>query len=137
MAEVYAAAEAEIEIPFHDVDLMRVTWHGHYAKYLEIARSKLFDSIAYNVPEMEESGYAWPIIEMKIRYAQPLRFKQKVLVSARLVEIENRMKINYELLDAEGGKRIARAHTIQVALRISSGEMLFASPRVLYEKLGL
>lgn len=136
MVKVYVSAEVKLEIPFHDVDMMRVAWHGHYAKYLEIARSELFDLIDYNVPQMEESGYLWPIIELNIRYAQPLRFQQKISVWADLVEIENRMKINYRIFDLESGKRLTKAHTVQVALRMSSGEMLFASPRVLFEKVG-
>ena len=41
-------AEVEIEIPFHDVDVLGVAWHGHYVKYLEIARCALLDQIDYN-----------------------------------------------------------------------------------------
>lgn len=137
MTEVLASATCEIEVPFHDVDLMRVAWHGHYAKYLEIARSKLYDAIGYNVPEMEASGYAWPIIELKIRYIKPLCYRQKILIQADLVEIENRMKINYRVFNSEDGSRLTKAYTVQVALRISTGEMLLASPRIIYEKLGL
>ena len=29
-------AEVVIEVPFHDVDIMNVVWHGHYLKYFEI-----------------------------------------------------------------------------------------------------
>ncbi len=32
-------AEVTFDIPFHDVDLMGIVWHGHYAKYLEVARA--------------------------------------------------------------------------------------------------
>ena len=31
----------ELEVPFHDIDGMGIVWHGHYFKYLEIARTKL------------------------------------------------------------------------------------------------
>ncbi len=34
----------EFEVPFHDVDALRVVWHGHYYKYLELARTALFRS---------------------------------------------------------------------------------------------
>lgn len=131
--------EAEIifEVPFHDVDVMRVAWHGHYAKYLEIARCELFEQFDYNVPQMEQSGYAWPVIDMRIRYAQPLRFQQKVKVKATLVEWENRFKVNYLITDAETGKRLTKAYTVQVAVEVASGEMLYVSPDIVFEKLGL
>jgi len=127
----------EIEIPFHDVDTMRVAWHGHYLKYLEIARCALLKKIDYDYPEMEASGYVWPVIEVHIRYAQPLRFRQKVEVLAKLVEWENRLKVEYVLKDVATGKRLTKAHTIQVAVEIDSGEMLYVSPTILLDKLGI
>jgi acyl-CoA thioester hydrolase len=130
-------AEVEIEIPFHDVDVMRVAWHGHYAKYLEIARCALLETFDYNCPQMEESGYAWPIIDMRIRYAYPLRFQQRVKVKAVLTEWEDRLKINYLISDAETGKRLTRAYTVQVAVDASSQEMLYTSPDILLQKLGV
>lgn len=130
-------AEVVIEIPFHDVDVMRVAWHGHYAKYMEIARCELLEKIDYNCPQMEDSGYAWPVIDMRVRYAQPLRFQQKVKVTASLVEWENRLKINYLIADAESGQRLTKAYTVQVAVDVASGEMLYASPDILFRKLGI
>ena len=85
-------------------------------------------------PQMRDSGYAWPVVEMNIRYAQPLRFQQRISVEASLVEIENRMRINYRIFDVESGKRLTKAYTVQVALCMKSNEMQFASPRVLLDK---
>jgi acyl-CoA thioester hydrolase len=31
-------ATVAITVPFHDVDSIGAAWHGHYAKYFEIAR---------------------------------------------------------------------------------------------------
>jgi acyl-CoA thioester hydrolase len=90
---VVIQAETLIEVPFHDVDVMQVAWHGHYVKYFEIARCVLLDKIDYNYPQMKTSGYAWPVIDLRVRYAQPLRFRQTVRVIAKLVEWENRLKI--------------------------------------------
>ncbi len=130
-------AEIEIEIPFHDVDAMSVAWHGHYLKYLEIVRCELLDKIDYNYPQMRESGFAWPVIDVRIRYAYPLHFQQKVRIKAELVEWENRLKVNYLIEDMETGRRLTKAYTVQVAVDMASGEMLFASPDILYEKLGI
>jgi acyl-CoA thioester hydrolase len=129
--------EIELEIPFHDVDAIRVAWHGHYAKYMEIARCKLMDKINYSIVEMEESGYVWPVIDMRIRYAHPLIFGQKFKVRATLTEWENRLKVDYVFFDAQTDKRLTKAYTIQVAVQKTSGEMQYASPPILFEKLGV
>ncbi|WP_308364447.1 MULTISPECIES: thioesterase family protein [unclassified Microbulbifer] len=131
------AAEIELQVPFHDVDMMEVAWHGHYAKYFEIARCALLDQLDYNYPQMRDSGYAWPVIDLRIRYAKPLRFQQWVVVRAEVAEYENRLKIDYQVRDRDSGVRLTRGHTVLVAVEMSSGEMLFASPQVLLQKLGV
>ena len=130
-------ATATLEIPFHDVDLLGIVWHGHYAKYFEAARNVLFDQIGYNYLDMEASGYAWPVIEFNVRYAQPLVYKQTIAVEAAIVEYENRLKINYLVRDAASGKRLTRGYTVQVAIVLPSRDLCFASPPVLLEKLGI
>ncbi len=129
--------EIELEIPFHDVDAIRVAWHGHYAKYMEIARCKLMDKINYSIVEMEASGYVWPVIDMRIRYAHPLIFGQNFKVRATLTEWENRLKVDYVFFDAKTDKRLTKAYTIQVAVEKASGEMQYASPPILLERLGV
>lgn len=130
-------AEVEIIIPFHDVDMMSISWHGHYVKYFELARCALFDKIDYNYVQMRDSGYAWPVIDLRIRYPGPTAFNQKVIVKAAISEWENRLKIDYELRDSQTAKRLTKGYTVQVAVDISSQEMCFESPPILYEKLGL
>ncbi len=130
-------AEVIIEIPFHDVDVMKVAWHGHYVKYFEIARCALLDAIDYNYPQMEASGYGWPVIDLRVRYAQPLRFQQKIRVIAKLTEWENRLKIDYLIEDAQTGQRLTKGYTVQVAVDMKNGEMQFVSPGILFRKLGL
>ncbi len=128
-------ADVVIKVPFHDVDVMHVAWHGHYIKYLEIARCELLDKIDYNYEQMKKSGYAWPVIDVRVRYAQPLRYQQEVRVVARLVEWENRLKIDYRIFDLQSGRRLTKAYTVQVALDMQNEEMLYASPEVLLKKI--
>lgn len=130
-------AEVEITIPFHDVDMMEVAWHGHYVKYFELARCALLDRIDYNYLQMKASGYAWPVIDLRIRYPQPIVFNQTAVVKARISEWEHRLKIDYEIRDKITGRRLTRGHTIQVAVDMSNREMCMESPAILLEKLGI
>ena len=130
-------AEVVIEIPFHDVDIGGVAWHGHYVKYLEIARCELLDKFDYNYPQMKASGYAWPVIDLRIRYPRPLYFQQKVRVKARLDEWENRLKISYLIEDLGTGQRLTKACTVQVAIDLKTTEIQYVSPDILYQKLGI
>ncbi|MBV7547150.1 acyl-CoA thioesterase [Pseudomonas sp. PDM26] len=123
--------DTEIVVPFFDVDSMHVVWHGHYVKYLEVARCALLDRISHNYTAMNESGYAWPVIDLQLRYVRGAVFGQTLNVRANLVEWENRLKINYLISDLQTGERLTRAMSVQVAVDIASREMQLASPKVL------
>ncbi|WP_271104191.1 acyl-CoA thioesterase [Pseudomonas tohonis] len=126
-------AEVEILVPFFDVDMMEVVWHGHYVKYLEVARCALLDKLDHNYSQMRDAGYAWPIIDLQLRYIRGARFGQRIVVRADLVEWENRLKINYLITDATTGERLTRGSSVQVAVEIATREMLLASPKVFVE----
>ncbi|UFH49625.1 acyl-CoA thioesterase [Pseudomonas sp. KNUC1026] len=122
--------ETEILVPFFDVDSMDVVWHGHYVKYLEVARCALLDHIGHNYTQMRDSGYAWPVIDLQLRYVHSAVFGQRLKVRADLVEWENRLKIHYLITCATTGTRLTRASSVQVAVEIATREMQLASPRV-------
>lgn len=128
-------ADVIIQIPFHDVDTMNVVWHGHYLKYFEIARCKLLEKFNYNYNQMRASGYAWPVIESHVRYVQGIEFEQKIKVRAILKEWENRLKIEYLILDAETGRRLTKGYTTQVAVNMQTQEMCYQSPQILLDCL--
>jgi len=125
----------DIKVPFYDVDSMRIVWHGHYVKYIEDARCELLDKLGYNYLAMEESGYIWPIVDMRLKYVASAKFAGTIRVYAFLVEYESRMKIAYEIYDIATGQVLNKAHTVQVAVDIESEEMQFESPDVFINKV--
>ena len=129
--------EIELSPGFHDLDPMDIVWHGNYVRYLELARCALLQTIDYDYPQMRESGYAWPVVDLRCKYVRPVRYGQRILVKATITEWENRLRMDYLVRDAETGDVIHRAHTLQVAVDLGTGEMCYASPPVLFERLGL
>lgn len=128
-------ATVEVEVPFHDVDVMHVVWHGHYIKYFEVARCALLRLFNYDYPEMKASGYAWPVVSCQLKYIRPARFGQLLCVTATLVEYENRLRISYEVKDKLCGERLTKGESIQVAVDATSGELQLLSPPVVHEEL--
>lgn len=125
---IYCRHSAEIEVPFFDVDVMQIVWHGHYVKYLEVARCAFLDAIGYNYNAMLKHGYVWPVVKLDLKYIRPARFGQKVCVDMVMTEYESCLRIDYTLRDAASGEKLTQAHTTQVAQRIDNGEMQFQTP---------
>lgn len=129
------SSEIEVEVPFHDADPLGVTWHGHYLRYLELARSALLNELGYNVRQMAASGYAWPIVDARVKYVKATTFGQRLKVRATLEEYENRLKIDYTITDSQSGEIVTKATTTQVAVDQQRGEMCFVSPQILLDKV--
>jgi len=129
------ATEVELEIPFQDLDPMQVVWHGNYFRYFEEARAKLLRLIDYDYPQMIASGYSWPIIDTRVRFAQPLVYAQRIVVRAELAEWENRLKIDYEIRDAATGKRLTHGYTVQCAVDAKTGELQLVTPATLHQRI--
>jgi acyl-CoA thioester hydrolase len=129
--------EIKLAPAFFDIDPMEIVWHGHYVKYLEIARSALLAKFDYDYPRMRESGFGWPVVDMRLKYVRPAVFGQALKVRAEIVEWENRLRIEYLIRDAATGAKLNQAFTIQVAVDMATREMCYVCPQVLWDRLGV
>ncbi|PIQ38581.1 MAG: 4-hydroxybenzoyl-CoA thioesterase [Lysobacterales bacterium CG17_big_fil_post_rev_8_21_14_2_50_64_11] len=131
------AVEITLRPAFHDIDPMDVVWHGHYLKYFELARCALLKRFNFDYPQMRESGFVWPVVDLRVKYVRPARFDQPLRVHAQIVEWEHRLVIDYVILDAVCGEVVTRGHSTQVAVSASTGELCLISPPILIERLGV
>lgn len=129
------SCETLITVPFFDVDSMNIVWHGHYCKYLELARCNLLDKIGYNYTDMKNSGFMFPIVDMQIKYVQPLVFEQKIRIVSTLVEWECRLKIDYKIVDANTNQVLTKASTIQAAVNATTKALQFVCPDILIQQV--
>ncbi|MCL9774234.1 acyl-CoA thioesterase [Vibrio methylphosphonaticus] len=128
-------AEVSLVTSFQDADPMGVIYHGNFFRFFEEARRVLMSKISYDYRAMQASGFAWPIIDTRVKYVKAIPFNHEIRVTAQLTEWENRLRVDYVIYDASNGTRMCKAHTTQVAVAIESEEMCFASPRVFIEKV--
>jgi len=120
---------------FHDLDPMNVVWHGNHVRFLEQARTELMETLGYSFREMQASGYLWPIVDLRIKYLRPIRFGREFAVDATLVEYENRLRVEYRIRDRQTDEVLAKATTIQVAVKADTGELCMEIPGAVVEML--
>lgn len=122
------SVRTEVEVAFHDIDLARVTWHGHYLKYLENARWALMDRIGYGLETMLASDEGFPIVGLQVKFIRVSHYKDRLQVLASLIEWHSKLVINYLVTDCANGQRVARAQTTQLAVQVRTGAMMFELP---------
>ena len=131
------SCEIEITPAFYDIDVMYIVYHCNYVRFLELARSALLAKFDYDYPRMRDSGFGWPVVDMRLKYVRPATFGQNLKIRATITEWENRLRIDYLISDALTGKKVNTAYTIQVAVNMATREMCFVCPPVLWERLGV
>ena len=131
--DVYPTGELVFEVPFHDVDMLRIVWHGHYYKYFELARTALFRNCSFDIPRIRQSGYYLLVIDSRCRYIAPLRYGMRVWAQARITECEYRLKIDYLLREEATRQKLAKGCTIHAAVLAESNDLCLEIPAVIRE----
>jgi acyl-CoA thioester hydrolase len=131
----FVTEEIEFTIEFYDVDAMEIVWHGNYIKYFEKARCALLNRIGYGYAQMRDSGYSFPVTEISVKYIRPLVFGERVRARAILEEYENRLRIKYELYDAQTGVLTTKGMSTQMAYNMASASSCFICPQILIDKI--
>lgn len=127
--------EVSVRVHFYDLDPMGIMWHGNYPRLLEQARVALLESVDFSYDVMQLSGYAWPIVDMRLRYVRSIRLAQQLAIEATLAEYENRVRITYRIRDAATGETLTKAETVQLAVEVASGALCFETPPCLVDRV--
>ena len=135
MATENLSTEIEFKIDFNDCDPMRIVWHGNYIHYFERVRCALLDKIGYGYIAMEESGYLFPVTEVRVKYVKSLRFGDFCRAKATLVEWENMIQMKFELFNDKTGELTTRGTVNQMCVDAKSGESLFSCPSCFTDKV--
>jgi acyl-CoA thioester hydrolase len=128
-------AELEFGVEFYDVDPMQIVWHGNYIKYFEKARCALLDTIGYGYTRMRDSGFAFPVTGISVKYISPFKLGDRVRARAILDEYENCIKIKYELFNARTGELCTKGSSTQMAYDIAANTSRFSCPQIFIEKV--
>jgi acyl-CoA thioester hydrolase len=127
-------ASVEFVVPFHDVDSLRIVWHGHYLKYLELARTELFREVGLDAGGQQRGAHGFLVIEAGCRHIAPLRYGDRVRVLAWIRDVTHRIQIAYEITNLTRDQKAARAYTT-LATVDSSGRLLLKTPQGIAERL--
>src|SRR4029453_6655862 len=131
-----AAAETsiEFEVAFHDGDSVGIVWHGHYYKYLELARTALLRARNLDASDLIALGFGMVRIESRCRHVAPLRYGDRARVVAWFRDVSHRICIDYEIRKVGCGSRVARAQTVLATVTLD-GRLLLCTPPEIGERL--
>lgn len=131
------SCEVELTVPFHDLDIMQLVWHGNYFKYFDIARFALFDSLGVDFQKFyEKTKCSFPIIKTSTKHISPLRYRDKFICTATVIEAQITIVLDFEIRLVESIDICTKGRSEQVAVKFPEMEMMLAIPDEIRTALG-
>lgn len=91
---------------YADTDAYGVVWHGTYLRWMEEGRVEwLFDRGVHIGELAEEFGIVLPVVEINVRYKQPVRLMDRAVITTSIKEY-TRTSVTFEqivTLEETGG----------------------------------
>jgi acyl-CoA thioester hydrolase len=129
MADTPRTATVRFTVPFADVDAMQIVWHANYLKYFDLARDRLYCDAGLDLYRLAlDQGMIFPITRTQTKHVRPLRFRDEALCTARLIEAEIRLVLDFEIRLAKDGQLCAKGRTEQVAVRFADNALELRIP---------
>ena len=106
--------EVKHRLAFSEVDALAIGWHGHYARFFEMAHTELMRKIGLSYAAYRENNVGAPIVQFHADYYAPLELDEEFTIRAELVWSGGaRLNVNYELVK-ENGELAGTGYTVQM-----------------------
>jgi acyl-CoA thioester hydrolase len=102
---------------YADTDRSNVVYHANYLRYFEFGRTSLMREAEYPYKEIEAKGYVYPIVDLRVKFYEPLKYDDPMWVFTRPAEIERvKVRFDYIITHGETGSLICTGYTQHCAL---------------------
>ena len=86
------------EVKYYECDLMRITHHSNYIRFMEEARVDWMDQLGYGFERMEAEGVVSPVVAVDCRYRNSTTFKDVIEIMPSVAETTAlKLVVNYEM----------------------------------------
>jgi acyl-CoA thioester hydrolase len=102
----------ELSVRFSETDAQRVAHNASYLVWFEVGRIAYLARFRGGYPELQAEGYEALTIEAHVRYLQPARFADVLLVHLRAVDVRGaRFRFEYAVERPADGALVADGWT--------------------------
>jgi acyl-CoA thioester hydrolase len=100
----------EVRVRFAETDAQGIAHNSNYFVWFEVARVDYLERFAGGYPHLRETGIEALVLESHVRYLQPARFDDRLVVNARCVDVKG-ARFRYEYAIERDGALIADGWT--------------------------
>lgn len=120
----------------HHTDYAGVVWHGSYIAWMEEARVECLRSIGLDYAKLVAMGCELRVVELSIRYRQPVLMGMIAIVKTRISEMTGvRIHMDYEIQSVDGQDLFVTARVTLVPVEQERGKIMRQLPPTLKDAL--
>jgi len=126
--------DSKIRVRYGETDQMSFVYYGVYAQYYEVGRVELLRSLGITYKELEESGYALPVVNLQIKYNKPAYYDDELIIRTTIKEMPSaRITFYYETINSKG-ELLNTGEVVLVFMDKKTGKPCL-SPTIVLDKL--
>ena len=125
--------ETKIRVRYGETDQMSFVYYGVYAQYYEVGRVELLRSLGLTYKELEEMGFALPVVNLNINYKKPAYYDDELTIRTTIKELPSaKITFYYEMLNANN-ELLNIGEVVLVFVNKETGKACFA-PEIVINK---
>ncbi len=129
---VFMIHNYEVKVFHADTDCYGIVWHGTYLRFCEQARCEFAASAGLSMKEIEGDGILTPLIEVNIKYKQPAKVHDVLLITTTVEHLSPiRATMLQKISNKSTGKDVAVAE-ITFVCTDNDGNLYRKMPEKMY-----
>ncbi len=126
--------ETKLRVRYGETDQMGYVYYGVYAQYYEVGRVELLRSLGISYRELEEEGFALPVVNFEINYKKAAHYDDELTIRTTIKELPSaRVEFHYETIN-EGKELLNFGRVVLVFVEKKSKKPCF-TPEIVMNKL--
>jgi acyl-CoA thioester hydrolase len=109
----------EVKVRFAETDAQGIAHNANYLVWFEVARVEYLEQHAGGYQRLRDDGIEALVLESRVRYLQPARFDERLVVHARCVDVKG-ARFRYEYAIERDGTVIADGSTAHATVDATS-----------------
>lgn len=104
--------ELDFRVSYADTDKMGVVYYANYLVLFERGRTEMMRELGLRYRDLEEKNIFLPVMDARVTYLAPAHYDDLLKIRTSISDLGRAsMTFDYELVNAETGKTMARGYT--------------------------
>tara|TARA_B100001250_G_scaffold81365_1_gene67048 strand:+ start:46929 stop:47336 length:408 start_codon:yes stop_codon:yes gene_type:complete len=95
--------QTKLRVRYGETDQMSFAYYGVYAQYYEVGRVELLRSIGVSYKQLEDLGFALPVVNFNIHYKKPAFYDDEIAIKTTIRQMPStKITFDYETYNKDG-----------------------------------